>query len=1093
MNDIAYIQQKLDASKKNSDLWKHAVDGDIRPGTHYRREIILLKQELDKKEDDIRDREITIENLMAGNHPSHSLFFEHSQQTSVCSSILDESGDDPQAREMERLLSENAAFAHKLRMQEEETNRLRGIMADREKEQIAMKQKIAIYEKNASRSAAFNPFHIADGQISIKCDGESGCNTPDRSESARTTKRVMELHNELNKMTKERNSVRHELEECKSEAMQLRRQLDDAKLNKKNELVSKLNEVKMALHNSGPKEVSFASTITNSERERNLSDQHGEITELRKALDDSLVELEMAAEVTTEQRRIIQELKSASKAKEADYLKLQQTLQVETESLEITKSYLRKKDSEIEQLALVIKKLETAENSNALKDNEIKGLKQTMTFWKDRYADLQKEMAEKEIQIDRLKISALEYRDNLDEESKDDGSRLFRGLKEENELLVLKTRHQTIQLQKADKLLFEKELEKSKLKTLLREMQSQLDNDNVGAIKAHALREQSLEFMDSLSSEGDERKVDDSVLVLQNRVETLTSRTKDQQYEMDILVKNFAQLGVSHRELEEKSKSFEDDVKFYIDEILQFYNELERTGCEMEPLNHYVKLLLVRQSSDDSTLTSQSAAVDKLESARIELVDEMTLIVEERKEFNKEIRNLQQDLEQKDNDLEKLLSVDGPSETDLLDAEREEKEEMTRQRNIIFLKLKATREDLKEMQERKAYLEKTITSQASTLHSLSNEVEEKDVKLANLGKGVAINNTLIAENAGLRENNARHMEKVNILLLEIEELKQELSSFEGTNEDLGTLKMQLQGAQTAGNNLVKTYEGRIADLTTHKNATIDALRKDLNASEIQSKAKVAHLTDELNKSRGANNEIMLRSFKSKDDRIHALEQTLHVQEETVDNLRSELRQAQQKLQNPSEQRRKEMQELEQELMESKYTALNKDRQCTLLKDKLEECKIEHEKETESLEQEIDRLILVNESLLNTNEKDEDETDMMLAAKQLLQQLKAVNIELKKDNDQLGTRLEHALTKIRYIEAANKNVARMETECAALKKKVADLEGVLEKIESATKRNSKLKVVKTVYNKQGKAIKGEKANTTKITGRGWGKKKSSGEF
>lgn len=1095
MNDIAYIQQKLDASKKNTDLWKQAVDGDIRPGTHYRKEIVLLKQELDKKEDDIRDREITIENLMAGNHPSHSLFFEHSQQTSVCSSILDESGDDPQAREMERLLSENAAFAHKLRMQEEENNRLRGIMADREKEQIAMKQKIAIYEKNTSRAAAFNPFHIADGQIAIKCDGESGCTTPDRSESARTTKRVMELHNELNKMTKDRNSVRHELEECKSEAMQLRRQLDDAKLNKKNELVSKLNEVKMALYNS-PKEVSFASTTTNSQRERNLSDQHSEITELRKALDDSLVELEMAAEVTTEQRQIIQDLKSASKAKEADYLKLQQTLQVETESLEITKSYLRKKDSEIEQLALVVKKLETAENDITLKDKEIKGLKQTMTFWKDRYADLQKEMAEKEIEIDRLKISALEYRDNLDEESKDDGSRLFRGLKEENELLGLKTRHQTIQLQKADKLLFEKELEKSKLKTLLREMQSQLDNVNLGAIKAHALREHSIEFMNSLSSEDEERKVDDSVLILQNRVETLTSQTKDQQYEMDILVKNFAQLGVSHRELEEKSKSFENDVKFYTDEILQLYNELERTGCEMEPLNHYVKLLLVRQSSDDSTLTSQTAAMDKLESARIELVDEMTLIVEERKEFNKEIRNLHQDLEQKDDELAKLLSVDGPSETDLLGAEREEKEEMTRQRNIIFLKLKATREDLKEMQERKAYLEKTIMSQASTLHSLSNEVEEKDLKLANLGKGVAINNTLIAENAGLRENNARHLEKVNILLLEIEELKQELSSFEGTNEDLSTLKMQLQGAQTAGNNLVNTYEGRIADLTTHKNATIERLRKDLNATETQSSAKIAHLTDELNKLRGANNEIMLRSFKSKDDRIQALEQTLHVQEETVDNLRSELRQAQQKIQNPTEQRRKEMEELEQELMESKYTALNKDRECTLLKDKLEECKIEHEKETESLEQEIDRLILVNESLLNTNEKDQDETDMMLAAKQRLQQLKAVNIELKEDNDQLGARLEQALTKIRYIEAANKNVTKMETECAALKKKVADLEGVLEKIESATKRNSKLKVIKTVYDKQGKAIKSENVKETKATKsktRGWGKKKSSGEF
>jgi len=896
----------------------------------------------------------------------------------------------------------------------------------------------------------------------------------------------MELHNELNKMIKERNSYKHELEVCQGEAMLLRKQLGDAKSNSRNELVSKLNEVKIALYNSGPKEVSFASTITSSEKEMSLSSQNSEITELRKALDDSLAELEMAAEVTMEQKQTIQDLKSASKAKEADYLKLQQSLQVETESLEITKSYLRKKDSEIEQLEQTVEKLESSEKAVMFKDNEINDLKKTMTFWKDRYADLQKEMVEKEIEIDRLKISALEVRDNVDEESKDDGSRLFRGLKEENELLMLKTRHQTIQLQKADKILFEKELEKSKLKTLLREMQSQLDSSNVGARQANynALRDRNLEFIDSLSSDSGEKKDDDTVQLLQNRIETLTTQTNDQRFEMDILVKNYAQLGLSHRELEEKSKSFESVAKFYTDEILNLYNDLEQNKCEMEPLNIYIEILLNQKFS--------SVALDKLYSARFELVDRLKNITQERNEFNKEIRSLQQDIEQQGNELAKFLSAEtGPSETDLLlDAERSEKEEITRQRNIIFLKLKATREDLKETQEKKARLEKTVMSQSSTLQSLSHEVEEKDAKMARLGKGVAINNTLMSENADLREKNASHAEKVNILYLEIAELKQELSFYSRTNASFSTLKMQLEGAKTAGNNLVQTYEGRIADLTTNKDATINALRKELNTSESQSADKIAHLKDELSKLREANEEMDSRLLKMKDERISALEQTLHVQEETVETLRSDLRRAQVKIENPSEQRRKEVEKLEQELMESKYIALSKDRECLLLKNKLDEFKIEHQKETEYLEKEIERLNNDESSLSDSENDQEEQANMMIAAKQRLEQLKVMNTELKEDNEKLGSHLEQALGKMKSIEdGAKKDAFEMETECATLKKKIADLEGVLDKIGSATKRKSKLMVVKTIY-KEGKATKDEKATKTKV--RGWGKK-SSGEF
>ena len=1130
LNDIAYIQNELEFSKKNTNRWKQALHDDVRPGSHYRKEIVMLKQELDKKDDDIQDREITIENLMAGNHPSHSFLVEHSQQTSVCSSLLDEAVELPQAREMERLLSENSEFAHKLRKQEEENNRLRKLLAERERDHIEIKEKIAGPPKNKSRSVPFNPFQITDGQLSIKCDLESASDSSDRSDSMRTTKRVTELKNELNKVTKERNSFRHELEQYQSEAKRLRRQLNDAKLHStttKDELVSKLDEVKLALYNSGQKEVSFASVQKYDEGNvMDLPAQQNEIRELKNALDESLFELEMAAEVMMEQRQTIQDLKSTVRAKEADYLQLQQALQIESESLEITKSYLMKKNCEIEKLSLSAKNLESVEKNAILKDDEIQGLQQTMTFWKDRYADLQKEMAEKEIKIDRCLISTVEVHDNLDEKRrtqiqlKDDGPHLFSSLKKENELLSEKTRNQTIQLQKADKVLFEKELEKSKLKTLLKVMQSKLDSvdssskpskgsynglpphtkrkEGDSKIIENALvaespetsRDESDIFADSFLSKTEEIVDEDSVVILQNRIESLTVQTKDQQYEMDILVKKFAQLGVSNRDLEEKCSSFERDAKTFNDESLQLYNELVRRNCEFEPFKNYIKMLLDQRSSEDSSLTASSGILNKLESTRLELVNGLNRIVEERKV-------LQHSLEQKDSELGKLLYLKeekelsartGPSEKELLLAERNEKEEIVRQRNIVFMKLKAAREDLEEMEEKNERMEKLIAFQASSLKSLSDEVEEKDANMTELQKNVDVSNTLISLNADLKEKNAHYMERVDILLLEVEELKQEVSDLSNTNDSLSTLKIELEGAKNAGNTLMQTYERRITTLTTNKNATIDCLRKDLTALESQSADNIAHLTDQLSSLRAVNDDAEKQSMKIKDDRIRALEQTLHVQEGAVDTLRAELRQAQLSTRDPSEHRKKDLEDLQLELLESKSSAMNKGRECKFLIHKLDEFKTDHKKETTSLEKEIKRLS--NESSLSSENKDLEENKMMLAAKKRLEQLKVVNVELKEDNVKLGTRLEQALTKIQGIAAENRVACETEKECAILKRKVAALESILGKNDLATKQHKSQKVVHHVVlspssntstnNKQ----QGKEGKKTKFMG--WGK-------
>lgn len=1072
MSDIVQIQKKFEFSKKNIDRWKHAVEGDVRPGSHYRKEIVMLKQELDKRHDDIRDREITIENLMAGNHPNHSFLVERavSQQASVRSSLLDELVEDPRPREMERLLSENSTYAHQIRKQDEEVSRLRKKLAEWEKDRVDMKLKITSYEKNGSRiaednrisptnserkvvtsfsSAPFNPFELAGGQPSIKCNFDSTSNSSECGDSIRSTKRAMELHNELNKMTKERNSYRQKLEQSQNEAKRLRRELHGEKLqSRKNndELVSKLNEAKLSSSSLKHQEDKIRemnviigrhkaeicerdSIIFELEKMSqlpqgngmNLPVQQREIRELKKALDESLVELETAAGAMAEQRETIKGLKTALRAKEDNDLEIR---------LEITKQALRKKDAEIEELALTV---ESGKQKVVSRDNEIKGLKETIQSWKDRYVGLQKDVVEKENEFDWLKSSTLEHRDNLVKEERgqgnDDNPHLFNRLEEENKLLMQKIFHQTNQLQKADKILFEKELEQCRLKTLVKEMQSKIDSveDLEVGVLSKSAQEDGFHRNDigTERSEGDavamnlEASGDDPVLNLQHRIESISAQAKDQQYEMDLLVKNFAQLGVSNSALEQKCNSFERSIKLYTDESLRLYNALVRENVEFEPLTKYTKIILDTLGCSLNNRETSNPIIDELENSRLDLIDGLKHILDERKVYTKKISDLELDLGETQYELANILDTKEESKMESFHAERLEKEELARHRDVLLVKVQTIQKDLKVMEDKNEHFENTIRVQAASIKALSEQVEGKDAKITELGK-----DSLISENSDLKVKNAHNMERVNILGLEVEELKQEVSALSGTKESLGE--------------------------------------------------EVAYLTDRLEKMREVNSNLEEKynpdAVKMKDQRIHDLERTLHAQEGTVHTLRSELSQVQQSIRNVSEQRRENIDELEQELLESKSIAMSKDRECINLKVKLDECKIKYENEIERLN---------NESYFLSTKKDMEENNMMSVAKQRLEQLKDVNIELKEDNVKLNSDLEQALTKIQTMEAENIMAVEMERECATLKKKLADL---LDKDGRTAKQNSQ--VIDNTNGNKGNKKKTEKGRRTKLMG--WGK-------
>jgi chromosome segregation ATPase len=836
-NDIVQIQENLEFSKKNINRWKYAVHGDVRPGSHYRQEIVLLKEELDKKQDDIRDRDITIETLMAGNHPSHSFHLDPpvSQQasagTSLLNELLDETSDGFRLREMERALSENSSYGRQLRVKDEEVDQL-GVQSDE-------------WE---------NPFQVAANQASSGSQFESGSNLSDRSDSKRSSTRTIELNKELNKMMKERNSFRHKLEESQSEADNLREELYDVKLYLSNlnggkfDPASALKHYEDKIHGMdfiiGMQKAELSERdLVISELEKSTQvllgnemdppNRDSEISDLKKALNESLLELENAAEVMSEQRQTIEDLKKASGAKDEKNSRLKHILQEEKETLDMTRRDMMRKDAKIKELGLTIKKYERDEE---VKDNEIKSLQQTMTFWKDRDANMQKECVKKQTEVDEL----------------------------------------------------------SKL-----------------------------------------------------------------------------------------------------------------VGLNMER--------------------------------------------------------------------EKLAS-DLISKTKLLRFERGEKVDVTRQRDVLLTKLKSMQDDLTEMEKKNELLEKKIKVQASSLKSLAGEVEVKDEKIEELGKEILVNNIVISEHSELKEKNTRNTNRVDQLMLEVQDLQQQISNLRGEKESLLSSKMSLEETKKSENELAESYENQIAVLTMNKDVTINTLRNDLSASRTRSAKEVARLTTELSRMQEVSDSVQM-----KDQTIQALERTLHAQEETVNSLRTELRQVQRSIQSTSQQRRTEVEELQTELIETKSNALDKDRKYISLKAKLDDCRMEYEKETKALSQEIVRLN--NESSRSGSKKDLQNTTLMLSAKRRLEQLKVVNIELKDENLKLETDLEQALAKIQTMKAENEDTVDVKKECTSLKKRVADLERLLNKNDGAAKRS--LRVTGSV--KQGKGKSTEKGTKTKL--KGWGKSKA----
>jgi chromosome segregation ATPase len=471
---IRQLEKQLDIAKDNTERWKIASQGDVRPGSQYRQEIALLKQQLEEQKECVRERDMAIENLTA------HLQTPTSQNTSVCSSLVDEL-ESSQTQEMEKLLKDNSVYAHRLLEQDNELVRLRNEKVDWERERIALGKKVAamtfqqahekkeidtikkesvslekqvsilqreLWESRAKKSVDDDPSkskpesnHEDPPSLSFK-DVPPYSNPRD---SSRNMKRIMELQYELRKVTKEneskddevvqirkeRDSLRQEVAQARSanqaEIKQLRNDLWKAKVFSESmeDMLAEMDQTKFAHPGSKRNQEDTSTTLKIKFREMSQTIVRLQ-SEIRKR-DAAIADLEMTSEkerdtknylmvqretpsLETELDRAPVDLEKASKD-HADQQKRLQGLQVIVRSRNETIMKLQREVKARTESLLKTRK-EMVEKEKTIEDLQVAQDLATTICTKDVEV-LRNKLAESQEEIVRLQEELLERRNSL--------------------------------------------------------------------------------------------------------------------------------------------------------------------------------------------------------------------------------------------------------------------------------------------------------------------------------------------------------------------------------------------------------------------------------------------------------------------------------------------------------------------------------------------------------------------------------------------------------------------------------------------------------------------------------------------------------
>ena len=235
-----------------------------------------------------------------------------------------------------------------------------------------------------------------------------------------------------------------------------------------------------------------------------------------------------------------------------------------------------------------------------------------------------------------------------------------------------------------------------------------------------------------------------------------------------------------------------------------------------------------------------------------------------------------------------------------------------------------------------------------------------------------------------------------------------------------------------------------------RDAEIDRLHKQLSETkENQSIREIEQSTrlKELEKDNHEMREEFSIRIKEKNARIMGLEQTLAAQEQVVDNMSSEMDQLQNGMEKISLQRRAEIEEMQQELMDYTSKTTKLEREVSSLSLSLNEEKHKHKIEVDKLKQKIAALDAEPSFANDTRHNETDDNREKIELTEKIEHMKWLNSTMKDENNKLKEKLAKAISMTKRDEAVSSSAknndkwrnVQLQEQVAILSQRVIELE------------------------------------------------------
>ncbi|CAJ1945652.1 unnamed protein product [Cylindrotheca closterium] len=274
------------------------------------------------------------------------------------------------------------------------------------------------------------------------------------------------------------------------------------------------------------------------------------------------------------------------------------------------------------------------------------------------------------------------------------------------------------------------------------------------------------------------------------------------------------------------------------------------------------------------------------------------------------------------------------------------------------------------------------------------------------------------------------------------DLRKELES---SKKEVEKMK-QLKEMQEASKNYRTANESTLSESferkSKEKDATIAKLRSELESYGTKSgdMSKGPSRMTELRSENKALQEQFKVELHAKNTQIYALEQTLHAQEQVVQNLRREMNQLQNGLQLNIKGRQGDLDEMQEEIIVMESKAKRQEREISGLRVRLEEAQLDHRAEVSQLRDLLRRK--EQEAPIARTVMDLKNEDRLLEVHEHLANLKSHNTKLQEQNLKLNGRLERATIEIQSFASQRGHAVELEQDNRHLRNQLTDMERVL---------------------------------------------------